>query len=103
MAPPMKRPTEEMGMNGILSSISSVLGAGSARILQNAVPYQLAPLPSSVMANPVISFFFTLSPIILIILGVAVFFAGKLAKFLGIVIAILGLFELLFPYLLKVV
>jgi hypothetical protein len=55
------------------------------------------------MANPVISFFFTLSPIILIILGVAVFFAGKLAKFLGIVIAILGLLELLFPYLLKVV
>jgi TM2 domain-containing membrane protein YozV len=55
------------------------------------------------MANPITSFFFTLSPLILIILGVAVYFAGKLAKFVGIVIAILGLVELLFPYLMKVV
>jgi hypothetical protein len=54
------------------------------------------------MANPMISFFFTLSPLILIILGVAVFFAGKLAKFVGIAIAILGLVELLFPYLMRV-
>jgi uncharacterized membrane protein len=80
-----------------------LLGAGFARVLRNAGPYQITPLPSSVMANPIISFFFTLSPLILIILGVIVFLAGKLAKFVGIVIAILGLVELLLPYLMKVV
>ena len=89
-------------MNSILSGISS-LGADFARTLGNARPYQLAPLPSSIMANPMISFLFTLSPLILIILGVVVFFAGKLAKFVGIVIVILGLVDLLFPYLLKAV
>ena len=89
-------------MNNILSLVSS-LGADFARTLGNARPNQLAPLPSSVMANPMISFLFTLSPILLIILGVVVFFAGKLAKFVGIVIVLLGLVDLLFPYLLKTV
>jgi hypothetical protein len=89
-------------VNGILSDIVSPLGAEFARILRNAGPYQITPLPSSVMANPIMSFFFTLSPLILIILGVAVFLAEKLAKFVGVVIAILGLVELLFPYLMRV-
>jgi hypothetical protein len=85
-----------------LSDIASLLGAEFACILRSARPYQITPLPSSVMANPVISFFFTLSPLILIILGVVVFFAGKLAKFVGIAIAISGLVELLFAYLTRV-
>jgi len=84
-------------VNSILSNVTSLLSAVFAHFLRNAGPYQLTPLPSSVMANPIMSFFFTLSPLILIILGVVVFFAGKLAKFVGIVIAILGLVELLFP------
>jgi len=66
-------------------------------------PYQITLLPSSITANPIVSFFFTLSPLLLIVLGVVVFFAGKLAKFVGIVIAILGLVELVLPYLVKVV
>ena len=90
---------EDIKMTGILSAISSLLRGDFARSLGNAGPYQLAPLPSSIMANPIISFFFSLSPFILIILGVVVFFAGKLAKFVGIVIVILGLVELLLPYL----
>jgi len=54
------------------------------------------------MTNTIMSFFFTLSPLILIILGVVVFLAGKLAKFVGIVIAILGLVELLLPLIMSV-
>ena len=89
-------------MNSILSNIPSLLGAEFARILANAGKYQLTPLPSSVMTNTIMSFFFTLSPLILIILGVVVFLAGKLAKFVGIVIAILGLVELLLPLIMSV-
>jgi hypothetical protein len=44
-----------------------------------------------------------MNPFLLIIVGVIVFFAGKLAKFVGVVVIILGLIDLLFPYLLRVV
>jgi hypothetical protein len=64
-------------MDSTLSDIASLLGAEFARILRNAAPYQITPLPSSVMANPIVSFFFTLSPLILIILGVVVFSLGS--------------------------
>jgi len=42
------------------------------------------------------------NPFILIILGVILFFAGKLAKFIGVIIIILGVI-LFLPYLLRVV
>jgi len=44
-----------------------------------------------------------MNPLLLIIVGGVVFFAGKLAKFVGIVIVIIGVAEFLFPYLLRVV
>jgi hypothetical protein len=56
---------------------------------------------STLASNPVFSFFLSLNPLILVILGVIVFFAGKLAKFVGIVIVILGVLDFLFPYLTK--
>jgi len=71
-------------------------------MLTNAGPYQLPSLPSSITANPIISFLLMLNPFVLIILGVIVFFAGKLTKFVGVLIVILGLVDLLFPYLLRV-
>ena len=90
----------------IVSVIGSLLAAGSSRILGNAVPYQLPALPSLpsyVTTNPIVSVLLSLNPLLLIIVGGVVFFAGKLAKFVGIVIVIIGVAEFLFPYLLRVV
>lgn len=49
------------------------------------------------------SFLVTLSPIVLIILGVVVFFAGKLAKWVGIIMVIVGVIFLALPYLLNLI
>ncbi len=49
------------------------------------------------------SFLVTLSPILLIILGVVVFFAGKLAKWVGVIMIIVGIIFLALPYLLKLI
>ena len=49
------------------------------------------------------SFLVTLSPIVLIILGVVVFFAGKLAKWVGVIMIIVGIIFLALPYLLKLI
>jgi len=74
-------------------------------MLGNTGAYQTPALPSlssSSFLSPIYSFLINANPFILIILGGVVFFAGKLAKFVGIVLVILGLISLLFPYLLKV-
>jgi len=60
-------------------------------------------LPGYVTTNPIVSFLLSMNPLLLIIVGGVVFFAGKLAKFVGIVIVIIGVAEFLFPYLLRVV
>ena len=86
----------------IVSVIGSLLAAGSSRIL-GSVPYQLPSLPGYVTTNPIVSFLLSMNPLLLIIVGGVVFFAGKLAKFVGIVIVIIGVAEFLFPYLLRVV
>ena len=93
-------------MSGILSVFSSLLAAVSFRISGNVAPYQLPSLPSLpsyVTTNSIVSYLASLNPFILIILGGIVFFAGKLAKFIGIVIVIIGVAEFLLPYLSKVV
>ncbi len=41
----------------------------------------------------------SVSPLFLIILGVVTFFAGALAKFIGIIIIIIGIVLLALPYL----
>ena len=43
-----------------------------------------------------------LNPIILIIVGIVIFIAGKFAKWIGIIAVILGVILLALPYLLKV-
>jgi drug/metabolite transporter (DMT)-like permease len=48
-------------------------------------------------------FLIHLNPILLIIVGVILFFAAKFAKIIGIVAMILGAVLLALPYLLKVV
>jgi uncharacterized membrane protein HdeD (DUF308 family) len=51
------------------------------------------------MANSAYQWLLTLNPIVMIILGIIVFFAGKLAKFVGIILVIVGLVFLALPYL----
>jgi hypothetical protein len=48
-------------------------------------------------------FLIHLNPILLIIVGVILFFAAKFAKIIGIVSMILGAVLLVLPYLLRVV
>ncbi len=53
--------------------------------------------------NSIYQFLIHLNPILLIIVGVVLFFAAKFAKIIGIVSIILGAVLLVLPYLLRVV
>jgi hypothetical protein len=50
--------------------------------------------------NSAYAWLLTLNPIVVIILGVIVFFAGKFAKFVGIIMLVVGLILLALPYVL---
>ncbi len=66
----------------------------------------VAPLlqaSASSMLNSAYKWLLTLNPIVLIILGVIVFFAGKLAKWVGVIMVIVGIIFLALPYLLKLI
>jgi len=53
--------------------------------------------------NAIYSFLATLNPIILIVVGLVLVFASKLAKFVGVVCTILGVILLLLPFLLTMI
>jgi hypothetical protein len=55
------------------------------------------------MANSAYQWLLTLNPIILIILGVIVFIAGKLAKWIGVIMIIVGVIFLALPYVLHLI
>jgi drug/metabolite transporter (DMT)-like permease len=55
------------------------------------------------MANSAYTWLVTLNPILLIILGVIVFIAGRLAKWVGIIMVIVGVIFLVLPYILGVI
>jgi drug/metabolite transporter (DMT)-like permease len=55
------------------------------------------------MVNSAYQWLLTLNPIVVIILGVIVFFAGKLAKWVGIIMIIVGIIFLALPYILHIV
>jgi hypothetical protein len=55
------------------------------------------------MVNSAYQWLLTLNPIVIIILGVIVFFAGKLAKWVGILMVIVGIIFLVLPYVLHLV
>jgi protein-S-isoprenylcysteine O-methyltransferase Ste14 len=52
------------------------------------------------MVNSTYAWLVTLNPILLIILGVIVFIAGKFAKWIGIIMVIVGVIFLVLPYVL---
>ena len=79
--------------------IASLLVASIVRVLNEIGVNQTA----GSMVNSAYAWLVTLNPILLIILGVIVFIAGKLAKWIGIIMVILGVILLALPFLLHLI
>jgi uncharacterized membrane protein len=79
--------------------IASLLVASIVRVLNEIGVNQTA----GSMANSAYTWLVTLNPILLIILGVIVFIAGRLAKWIGIIMVIVGVIFLVLPYILGVI
>jgi len=79
--------------------IASLLVASIVRVLSEIGVSQTA----GSMANSAYTWLLTLNPILLIILGVIVFIAGKLAKWIGIIMVIVGAILLALPFLMHTI
>ena len=79
--------------------ISSLLVASIVRVLNELGVNQTA----GSVASSAYTWLVTLNPILLIILGVIVFIAGRLAKWIGIIMVIVGVIFLVLPYILGVI
>jgi len=79
--------------------IASLLVASIVRVLNEIGVNQTA----GSMVNSAYTWLLTLNPILLIILGVIVFIAGRLAKWIGIIMVIVGVIFLVLPYILGVI
>jgi hypothetical protein len=86
-------------LSKIYSMIAPLLGANLFRIL-NAIGVNQS---ATSMANSAVTWLLTLNPLILIILGIIVFIAGKFAKFVGIIMIILGIIFLALPHLIGLI
>lgn len=87
-------------MSKVYSMIAPLLAASLFWILNEL---QVNQASASSMLNSAYTWLLTLNPLIVIILGVIVFFAGRLAKWVGIIMVIVGIIFLALPYLLKLV
>ena len=94
----MLRP-DLIDMNKIYSMIAPLLGVTLFRMLNQIGVNQSA----SSMASSAYTWLLTLNPIVVIILGVVVFIAGKFAKWVGIIMIIVGIIFLALPYLLHLI
>ena len=81
------------------SMIASLLVASIVRVLNEIGVNQTA----GSMLNSAYTWLLTLNPILLIILGVIVFIAGRLAKWIGIIMVIVGVIFLALPFLLHLI
>ena len=79
--------------------IASLLVASIVRVLSEIGVSQTA----GSMVNSAYTWLVTLNPILLIILGVIVFIAGKFAKWIGIIMVIVGVILLALPFLLHLI
>ena len=79
--------------------ITSLLVASIVRVLDEIGVSQSA----GSMVNSAYAWLVTLNPILLIILGIIVFIAGRLAKWIGIIMVIVGVIFLALPYILGVI
>jgi hypothetical protein len=83
----------------VVSMIASLLVASIVRVLNEIGVNQTA----GSMVNSAYTWLVTLNPILLIILGVIVFIAGKFAKWIGIIMVIIGVILLALPFLLHII
>ena len=81
------------------SMIASLIVASIVRMLNEIGVNQTA----GSMLNSAYTWLLTLNPILLIILGVIVFIAGKMAKWIGIIMVIVGVIFLALPFLLHLI
>ena len=79
--------------------IASLVVASIIRVLSEIGVNQTA----GSMASSAYTWLVTLNPILLIILGVIVFIAGKLAKWIGIIMVIVGVILLALPFLMHLI
>jgi hypothetical protein len=84
-------------MSGIVSFLLLSFGYILRVAQQAGVPSALSSILSEIY-----KFLISANPFILIILGIVIFFAGRFAKVVGIVMVLLGLIHLLLPYLSKI-
>ena len=81
------------------SMIASLLVASIVRVLNVIGVNQTA----GSMVSSAYTWLVTLNPILLIILGVVVFIAGRFARWIGIIMVIVGVIFLVLPYVLGVI
>jgi hypothetical protein len=86
-------------MSKIYSMMGPLIGLILVRMLNVIGVNQTA----GSMVNSAYTWLLTLNPILLIVLGVIVFIAGKLAKWVGIIMVIVGIIFLILPYALKLI
>jgi hypothetical protein len=79
--------------------IGSLLVASIVRVITELGVNQTA----GSMVSSVYTWLLTLNPLMLIILGIIVFIAGRLAKWIGIIMVIIGVIFLILPYILGVI
>jgi hypothetical protein len=79
--------------------IASLVVASIVRVLSEIGVSQTA----GSMVNSAYTWLVTLNPILLIILGVIVFIAGRLAKWIGIIMVIIGVILLALPFLMHLI
>jgi hypothetical protein len=79
--------------------LASLLVASIVRVLSEIGVSQTA----GSMVNSAVTWLVTLNPILLIILGVIVFIAGKLARWIGIIMVIIGVILLALPFLMHLI
>ena len=86
-------------MNKIYLVTAPLLGVSLVRVFNEIGVNQSA----SSMVSSAVQWLLTLNPLLLIILGVIVFIAGKLAKWVGVIMIIVGIIFLALPYVLKLI
>ena len=81
-------------MSGLVNCLMLSFGYVLEATQKVGVPSALSSILDAIYKSLV-----SANPFILIILGIVIFFAGKFAKVVGIILVLLGLIYLLLPYL----
>jgi hypothetical protein len=84
------------------SIIAFLVAINSVSVRNVTAADQVPTSAFSLILRGIYSFLVSGNPFVLIILGVILFFAGKLSKLVGIILVILGLIHLILPYLIRI-